>query len=80
MTLADLKEVLVSEGIPTNWYLLENHGIKEDKICIETEGSQWIVYYSERGKKYDVSSFGDESSACEEMLRRLRAKKNKSKK
>ena len=45
MTLADLKEVLVSEGIPTNWYLLENHGIKEDKICIETDASTICIRF-----------------------------------
>lgn len=77
MTITTLKEVLASEGILSNWYSIENHGIKEAKICIEAEGSQWSVYYSERGVKYDVAFFSEESSACEEMLRRLREKKNK---
>jgi hypothetical protein len=37
----------------------------------------WNVFYSERGKKYDLLSFATEGESCENLLARLRERKNR---
>jgi hypothetical protein len=75
MTLIALKEILVSEGIPAKWFLLDGKGIKEDKVCLEQTDGKWSVFYSERGKEYDLLTFATESAACDNLLVRLRERK-----
>jgi len=38
---------------------------------LEFNNQEWIVYYSERGKKFDLMSFATEDDACKEILNRL---------
>jgi hypothetical protein len=80
MTTVTLKEMLTVEGIPSKWYLLDSKGVKEDKICLEHADNMWNVFYSERGKKYDLLSFATENEACENLLARLRERNNRTRK
>lgn len=40
-------------------------GNPEDRYAIIHEGSRWIVFYTERGKKFEKKEFIIESEACE---------------
>ena len=80
MNIPELKEILKNEKIPERYYLLDARGIREDKICLELSDGLWQVYYSERGQKYNVAEFANESDACGEMLQRLRIRWEKIKK
>jgi hypothetical protein len=71
--------VIATDILPT---LLERIGIGEetvsigreadDRWCIIQEGSgRWVVFYLERGTRFDVSSFDDEESACYLLLGRM---------
>ena len=74
MNVFQLKEILKTEGIAERYYLLDGKGVKEDKICIELVDEEWQVYYSERGKKYSLATYANESDACDEVLLRLQKK------
>ena len=77
MNIKELQTMLENENVPKRYYLLDGNGIKEDKICLELFNDLWQVYYSERGKKYNLSAFQNESDACNEILQRLRKKQAK---
>lgn len=36
----------------------------EDKLCMVHEGDEWIVFFSERGSRWDDVSFSSEKVAC----------------
>jgi hypothetical protein len=77
MTVLKLKEVMLSENIPISWCVLDGKGVKDFKFCLEHTGDSWNVFYSERGGKYDLSAFDTESEACENLLSRLRKRKQR---
>ena len=72
MNVHNLKKVLESEKIPKWYYWLGEKDFQDDKICLELSDGVWQVYYSERGKKYNISTFATESDACDEALLRIR--------
>lgn len=39
--------------------------------CIRKQGSTWLVFFFERGRKYDLERFQNEHSACEYFLNKL---------
>ena len=41
------------------------------KSMLRKKGQEWIVYYSERGKQFDIKRFSTENEACEDILKRL---------
>jgi len=67
-----LREILRSEGIRDSAYSLEG-GLRDDTLTLDQIGERWIVYYSERGQRWDERSFSDEDAACEYLLGLLRA-------
>ena len=40
----------------------------DNRHCLIGEGDQWIVYYSERGSRWDEMTFDSEKVACMFML------------
>lgn len=40
----------------------------ENRLCLLNEGDQWIVFFSERGSRWDDVSFDSEKIACTFML------------
>ncbi len=41
-------------------------------LCLERFRKQWVIYYSERGKKYDIEYYDSEERACEVFYRILK--------
>jgi hypothetical protein len=79
MNTKELSEELKKLGIPNSWFSLMDKGITEDKICLRFADNQWTVYYSERGRKYELKTFQTEDAACRELLFRMKDKKERKK-
>lgn len=75
MTLSDLSAMLVQEGIPNNRYSLKG-GLPSDSLCIDKE-EKWIVYYSDRGHRYQLMKFETEDAACRYLYTELIKDKEK---
>lgn len=64
MTLADLKQLLESEGRPSDSYCLTG-GLPDEAYCIEKPTcGRWRTYYSERGLRTGCREFETEGQAC----------------
>lgn len=64
MNRHELGAALVAAGVnPRNFSVYG--GLPSDAICLDTlPTGRWVVYYSERGSRFDVIEFDTESSAC----------------
>jgi hypothetical protein len=71
MNKSELKSLLEAKQIPTYYYNLDGIGEIDQRVCLEKEGQEWIVFYSERGKRFDIKRFSKEDGACQEILNRL---------
>lgn len=40
----------------------------ENRLCLVNEGDKWIVFFSERGSRWDDVSFDSEKVACMYLL------------
>lgn len=67
MTIDSLQDVLTSRGVRADSYSL-NGGLPNEQYCIDRDGLQWLVYYSERGVKMSLREFAVESDACQHLL------------
>jgi hypothetical protein len=65
------QESLFLEKIPEGWYNLTADPSKDDVVCLLYENSKWLVFYKERGKRYDVKEFKELSKACDELLAQM---------
>lgn len=45
--------------------------VRDDVFCVWKNYNKWVVYYQERGKKYDEMQFETESEALEYLLHRM---------
>lgn len=59
----DLKKILDTEGVSKSIYSLSG-GLPNEKICLDYEGGEWVVYYSERGCRTGLEKFSSEDDAC----------------
>ncbi len=76
----NIKEMIVKlheMQIPRKWYFVGTQGNNDNKYCLEYIDGKWQVYYCERGKKYKLSIFNEESEACTELLERMIQKKSR---
>jgi hypothetical protein len=75
---ARLRQLLVEEDFRPDSYSLEG-GDQDNTLCIEAlRGGGWIVYYTERGSRFDMREFNEESAACEYFLHSMmRARGNR---
>ena len=70
MDINELREMLVKDGYdPRNYRILDAPG--ESTWCIRKQGKAWLVFYFERGKKWELQRFTTESAACEYFLNRV---------
>ena len=69
MNLDDAREIVEAAQIDPTYYSLE--GERHEALCIVAERSQWKVFLSERGARYEEIAFADEDRACVWFLRRL---------
>lgn len=70
MNLKDLAEELERGGVRRDSYSLDG-GHQNDTLCVDRRGDLWVVYYSERGREWDLQTFTSESAACAELRTRL---------
>lgn len=43
--------------------------VRDDACCLfETSSGDWLVFYSQRGHRYEQRAFVTESAACEHLL------------
>lgn len=71
MNRIELKELLIYENIPSNSYSLDG-GLLNDTLCIDKTKRGWIVYYTERGVKYEEMGFPSEEDACFYFYERIK--------
>jgi hypothetical protein len=66
MNLGDLHTAFAHLTLPSDSYSL-NGGRPEGGFAIKREGIRWIIYYSERGSRFDIEKFDNEDSACRRL-------------
>lgn len=71
MNCSQLKEMLDKANIPESSYNLTGQGVLDNRYVLEHRGSSWLVYYYERGKKYEVKEYSSEGSACSYLSEKL---------
>ena len=69
--VAQLREALDGENIDKAGYRI-NEPPGESTWCLRKQGKVWLVYWSERGERFDLQCFSSERTACEFFLHRLR--------
>ena len=74
LTRVLLPELLNARGIKPNAYCLTG-GHPSESYCIDCDGTDWIVYYSERGLRSGLERFETEADACLRLLEILLADK-----
>ena len=68
--IAELKSALEDGGFRSDGYrILE--APDECNWCIKKQGKAWLVFYFERGTKWEMQRFKDESAACEYFYNRI---------
>lgn len=68
MTKQQLTARLEAEGVDPAAYNLEGGTNLYDTYCLGRDGDAWVVYFAERGERYDCRSFTSESEACAHLL------------
>lgn len=69
MKVNELAERLNEMGVARNVYSINRVEYPNETYSIFWNGSEWEVYYSERGKKRGINKFLGESEACEHFLK-----------
>jgi hypothetical protein len=64
MTTSEAERVLQGEGVlPSEYRILKQPS--ENTWCITRQGRVWLVFYFERGARWNLQRFKDESAACD---------------
>lgn len=72
MTILELKQALISLGVPEQLYSILRGGLPNEVLClVQNSEQEWEVYYSERGRKVGVKLFETEALACEYFFNKL---------
>jgi hypothetical protein len=70
MDIAALNNALTEGGHdPQSYRVLDAPG--ESTWCIRKQGKAWLVFYFERGAKWELQRFVTEDAACEYFLNRI---------
>lgn len=65
--------LLEQEGYGSDRYRIGHRGKQPDQaFVLDRWSSRWVVYYTERGAKFDVRKHETEDAACRDLLARLR--------
>ena len=72
MTRDSLQTYLEAKKIPSQWYNIGGMGLTDQRTVLQEENGKWIVFYSERGIRFDLSSYDNEADACKELLERIK--------
>lgn len=63
MTRKEIIQALLQQNLPTDVVSFEEE-YPSEKFVIHFNGSDWEVYYAERGKKSGLITFATEAEAC----------------
>ena len=64
MKASDLRKRLIAEGCNVNNFAVLSRG--NDAVCLDKNGNEWIVFYSERDRDSEpIFSSESEEEACE---------------
>jgi hypothetical protein len=69
MKKEELRKMLLEKKVPD----LDTIEEIDQKICLEYDGKDWIVYYSERGKRFNLVKYHTGDEACDDIFNRLMA-------
>ncbi len=72
MTRTEAEDRLRAEGVDRRTYNLSG-ALQNDSWILDGNGRVWIVFYFERGDRYEETQFGDESSALEYLVGKVLA-------
>ena len=73
LTYEGLAAVLDHDGIPADRYVIgRNRKLRDQVFVADKWGNRWVVYYSERGSRWDICKHKTEDEACRDLLSRLR--------
>ena len=73
LTYEGLAALLEHEGFPADRYCIGHRGRQPDQVFVADRwSSRWVVYYTERGGKFDIRKHETEDAACRDLLARLR--------
>jgi hypothetical protein len=74
MNTDELSRRLFEEGCNPSLYAVGSRGTASDAFCLTHSGTQWQVYYTERGQDSPpIYASGSESQACEFFLNHIMA-------
>ena len=66
MNIQELRQYLEAEGCNPHTYAIGTRGSASDAYCLTYNGTQWQVYYTERGSDdAPIYVTADEQQACE---------------
>lgn len=71
MNIEELGDLIHKKNIPSNLYNLDGIGRKDERFCIELNGYEWAVYFTERGIRTTEVKFSYEDEACNYLLKQL---------
>lgn len=72
LTCDRLAALLERQGHPAGRYGIGRRGKYRDQaFVIERWSNRWVVYYIERGSKFDIRKHATEDAACRDLLARL---------
>lgn len=71
MTREMLEKELRTAGVPKYAYNLTGQGRTDERLCLESVGNRWNVYYLERGIKTTDIYFDSEKEACYYLFDKL---------
>lgn len=69
-----LQRALEKRGVPAEQFDLYGASVN-DRIVLDHQGSSWLVFYFERGSRYDERRFASEHEACTDVMNRLLGKR-----
>ena len=64
MNIYELERKLKTANVPAGCYSIMKGGLPNEVCCLISENGNWVVYYSERGKRSGETVFKSESEAC----------------
>jgi hypothetical protein len=70
INIAELKSALEDGGLGSDGYRILEGPPDESTWCIKKQGKTWLVFYFERGTKWEMQRFKEESAACARAMRR----------
>jgi hypothetical protein len=75
LTCERLAMLLHAEGYPDGSFGIGKRGKYRDQaFVLDRRSNRWVVYYTERGEKFDVRKHMSEDAACRDLLARLRGR------